>query len=156
MTFTLASPAFENMQEIPKMHTCDGIDISPPLKWNNVPDNTKSLVLIVDDPDAPDPRSPKMIWVHWVIYNLAPDIGELPAGTTSDNLPDGAVQGLNDWKKAQYNGPCPPIGRHRYFFKLYALNIVFPANQKITKSQLEAAMHGHILAQTEIVGTYQK
>jgi Raf kinase inhibitor-like YbhB/YbcL family protein len=130
--------------------------VSPPLHWDNVPTNTKSLVLIVDDPDAPDPKAPKMTWVHWVIYNLPPDTQRLPEAVASNELPNGAQQGVNDWHRVGYGGPCPPIGRHRYFFKLYALDTVLPVVRNATKSQLEHAMQGHVIEHTELVGTYQK
>lgn len=156
MDFTLESSAFPHMQEIPKVHTCDDVDVSPPLEWHDVPENTQSLVLVVDDPDAPDPEAPKMTWLHWLVYNLPGNTTELPAATTSETLPEGALQGVNDWKRTKYNGPCPPIGRHRYFFKLYALNTTLPAKRKMTKAELLTAMQGHILAQAELVGTYER
>ncbi len=156
MTLTLTSPAFSHGGEIPSVHTCEGHDTSPALAWSNLPAGTKSLALIVDDPDAPDPKAPKMTWVHWVLYNLPPSASSLPEAVSSAALPAGTQQGQNDWKRAGYGGPCPPIGRHRYFHKLYALDVVLPDLGKPTKAQLEAAMKGHILAQAEMVGTYQK
>ena len=156
MTLTLSATAFTNDNEIPSKYTCEGDDISPALEWTGVPDQTRSLVLIVDDPDAPDPRAPKMTWVHWVLYNIPPDTTGLPEGITSVDLPHGTEEGLNDWKITGYGGPCPPIGRHRYFHKLYALDTVIKGMDKPTKAQLEAAMSGHIIAKTELVGTYKK
>ncbi len=152
----IQSPAFAHDGEIPRKYTCDGEDVSPPLSWSAIPQGTKSLVLIVDDPDAPDPRAPKMTWVHWVLYNLPPEATGLPEGVEPTALPPGTMQGLNDWKRTGYGGPCPPIGRHRYFHKLYALNTVLPDLGTPTKTQVEAAMRGHVLAQAELIGTYQR
>jgi len=154
MSLTLTSAAFAPNGAIPAKHTCEGNDASPPLAWSGVPQGTKSLALIVDDPDAPDPAAPKMTWVHWVLYNLAPGATGLAEGAAT--LPAGTLQGLNDWQRTGYGGPCPPIGRHRYFFKLYALDIVLPDLARPNKVKVEKAMHGHILAQAELVGTYQK
>lgn len=156
MTLTLSSTAFTNGGEIPSKHTCEGNDISPALEWTGVPAQTRSLVLIVDDPDAPDPRAPKMTWVHWVLYNIPPDTTGLPESATSADLPHGTEEGLNDWKRTGYGGPCPPIGRHRYFHKLYALDSVIKDMDKPTKAKVEAAMDGHIIAKTELLGTYEK
>ncbi|XXZ09782.1 YbhB/YbcL family Raf kinase inhibitor-like protein [Sorangium sp. So ce315] len=153
---SLASPAFAQRGEIPIEHTCEGADRSPPLTWSSLPPGTRSLALIVDDPDAPDPRAPKTTWVHWVVYNLPPAAEGLPAGAADGGLPEGARHGLNDWKRPAYGGPCPPVGRHRYFHKLYALDTVLPDLGTPTKAQLEAAMAGHVLAHVELVGTYQK
>jgi Raf kinase inhibitor-like YbhB/YbcL family protein len=154
MTLALSSPVFAPNGEIPSKHTCEGDDVSPPLRWSGVPANAKSLALIVDDPDAPDPAAPKMTWVHWVLYNLPPGTKEL--GEAVKSLPSGTLEGLNDWKRTGYGGPCPPIGRHRYFHKLYALDTLLPDLGKPTKARLEAAMKGHVLEQVELVGTYQK
>jgi len=107
MNLTLTSPAFEQEGEIPLEYTCDGEDISPALSWTNIPEGTKSLALIVDDPDAPDPAAPKMTWVHWILYNLSPSTAGLPRGVTANDLPQGAREGLNDWKRTGYGGPCP-------------------------------------------------
>jgi len=156
MSLTLSSPAFRHNGEIPARYTCDGEDISPPLTWSGVPRNTRSLALIVDDPDAPDPRAPKMVWVHWVLYNLPPEAGGLPEGVGKNQLPPGTREGLNDWKRTGYGGPCPPIGRHRYFFKLYALDTVLPDLGTPSKKQLEQAMQGHILEEAVLIGTYQR
>jgi Raf kinase inhibitor-like YbhB/YbcL family protein len=153
MSFTIKSTAFTDGGEIPSKYTCEGKDVSPPLTWEGVPANTRSLVLIVDDPDAPDPKAPKMTWVHWVLYNIPSDASGLVEAVT---LPVGTEEGLNDWKRTGYGGPCPPIGRHRYFHKLYALDIVLKGLSMPDKSQVEKAMKGHIIAKTELVGTYEK
>ena len=152
----LSSPAFPHGGEIPSKYTCDGGDLAPPLVWTGVPEQTRSLALIVDDPDAPDPTAPKMTWVHWVLYNIPPSGDGLPEGVTSRDLPPGTAEGLNDWKRTGYGGPCPPIGRHRYFHKLYALDAALAVMDKPTKATLEAAMKGHILEKAELVGTYQR
>ena len=156
MALALTSTSFTHQGEIPTRHTCEGADVSPELAWSGVPDGTRSLVLIVDDPDAPDPKAPRMTWVHWVLYNIPPDVGGLPEGARKVNLPTGTLEGRNDWKRAGYGGPCPPIGKHRYFFKLYALDTVLPPRDGLTKVELEKAMDGHVLAHVELVGTYQK
>ena len=156
MTLTLSSKAFTDGGEIPAKYTCEGDDISPELGWTGIPDQTRSLVLIVDDPDAPDPKAPKMTWVHWVLFNLPPNTTGLPEGITSVDLPNGTVEGLNDWKITGYGGPCPPVGRHRYFHKLYALDTIIDDMEKPNKAKIEAAMSGHIIAKTELVGTYEK
>lgn len=155
MTLTLTSPVFETGDKIPSKYTCEGEDISPPLNIAGVPEGTKSLAFILDDPDAPDPKAPKRVWVHWIVYNLPPDTGGLPENAGSGDLPVGAIAGINDKQQTTYHGPCPPIGRHRYFHKLYALDMVLPATA-MTKKALEAAMQGHILAQAELMGTYRK
>jgi hypothetical protein len=152
----LTSPNFEHQQEIPQKYTCDGEDISPTLEWSDVPEGTQSLALIVDDPDAPDPANPKMTWVHWVLYNIPADVRSLPEGLTAKDLPAGTLQGVNDWNRTGYGGPCPPIGRHRYFHKLYALDGVLPDLNQPTKAKLEDAMGGHILAEVELIGLYQR
>jgi Raf kinase inhibitor-like YbhB/YbcL family protein len=154
MTLTLTSSAFANGEAIPKEYTCDGDDLSPPLAWEGVPAGTKSFALIVDDPDAPDPAAPKMTWVHWVLYNLPSSTTQIPAGVKQ--LPSGTKDGTNDWKRTGYGGPCPPVGRHRYFHKLYALDVELPDLKKPTKAKLEQAMAGHSLAETLLVGTYER
>src|SRR3954463_13108125 len=121
---TLSSTAFTHHGEIPARHTCEGQDVSPPLAWSGLPAGTSSLALIVDDPDAPDPRAPKTTWVHWVLYNLPAAATALPEAATAANLPAGAREGINDWNSSGYRGPCPPVGRHRYFHKLFALDVV--------------------------------
>lgn len=156
MELTLSSTAFDHQGDIPRRHTCDGDDVSPPLSWSGVPAAAKSLVLIVDDPDAPDPKAPRMTWVHWVLYNIPPTANGLPEHVVTKNLPKGTLEGVNDWKRTGYGGPCPPIGRHRYFHKLYALDTVLPDMKHPTKVRLEGAMKGHILSQAEIVGTYER
>jgi Raf kinase inhibitor-like YbhB/YbcL family protein len=152
----IRSPSFENLRSIPKKHTCDGEDLSPLIEWSGVPNGTKSFALIVDDPDAPDPGNPKMTWVHWVIYNIPAAVRALPEGVQEKDLPEGTLQGLNDWKRTGYGGPCPPIGAHRYFHKLYALDVVLPDLKQPTKAKLEKAMEGHILSKTELIGVYQR
>ena len=143
MTFKIISPAFADKAMMPVLYTCEGKNISPPLEWNAPPAGTKSLVLINDDPDAPDPAAPKMTWVHWVLYNLPPEAGSLSEAVQDKDLP-------------RYSGPCPPIGTHRYFFKLYALDTVLPDMGNTTKAEVVRKMEGHILAQTELVGLYVK
>ena len=144
----LHSEAFAPGAEIPRLYTCDGSDTAPPLAWSAIPAGTKSLALVVDDPDAPGGT-----WVHWIVYNLPPSAASLSAG---EALPKGARQGLNGWKKAAYGGPCPPSGRHRYSHRLYALDTVLPDVPGMNKATLEQAMHDHVLAQAELVGTYQR
>jgi len=155
ISLTLTSPAFRHDGAIPPVYTCDGEDISPELQWTGVPEGTKSLVLIVDDPDAPDPAAPKMTWVHWVLYNIPPTASGLAEDIADDALPPGTLQGVNDWKRSGYGGPCPPVGRHRYFHKLYALDTVLPDLKLPTKSRIEQALQGHIIEQALLVGTYQ-
>jgi len=154
MSMTITSSAFAPNGAIPKLYTCEGKDLSPPLAWSGAPANARSLVLIVDDPDAPDPAAPQMTWVHWVLYNLPPASTGLAEGVKA--LPAGTLEGLNDWQRSGYGGPCPPVGRHRYFHKLYALDRVLPDLGKPTKQKLEQAMKGHIIAQGQLIGTYQK
>lgn len=151
----LTSTAFAHEGEIPERFTCDGENISPDLQWSGLPSGTKSLALIVDDPDAPDPAAPTMVFVHWVLYNLPPDIDGLPVGTNADNLPAGALEGINDFNRTGYGGPCPPSGRHRYFHKIYALDRVLPDLSEPSKDELLQTMSGHILEQAELIGTYQ-
>jgi len=154
MSLILTSLAFAHLAAIPPKYTCQGADVSPPLSWSGVPAGAKSLALIVDDPDAPDPAAPKMTWVHWVLYNIPPTTSGLPEAVKT--LPPGTLEGLNDWQRTGYGGPCPPIGRHRYFHKLYALDIVLPDLKHPTKAQLEKAMAGHVLAEAQLIGTYEK
>jgi Raf kinase inhibitor-like YbhB/YbcL family protein len=150
----ISSSNFQNKRTIPVKHTCQGDDSSPELSWSNIPAGTKSLALIVDDPDAPDPAKPKMTYVHWVLYNMPVTVNGLAEGIKT--LPLGTLEGLNDWGRTGYGGPCPPIGAHRYFHKLYALDVVLPDLQKPTKSKLEKAMEGHVIAKAEIIGMYKK
>jgi hypothetical protein len=154
MDMTMTSSAFSHNGAIPKAYTCEGRDISPPLAWNGIPGAARSLVLIVDDPDAPDPQAPRMTWVHWVLYNLPVSVAGLPEAVRS--LPAGALEGVNDWQRTGYGGPCPPIGRHRYFHKLYALDVVLPDLGRPTRTALEQAMKGHVVAEARLVGSYQK
>ncbi len=155
MDFVLHSGAFSDHGSIPTVYTCEGKDISPPLSWSGVPGGTKSLALIVDDPDVPDPAAPVRVWVHWVIYNIPPSVTELPE-RASENLPRGVLIGQNDWGKSTYGGPCPPIGEHRYFFKLYALDTEIADLSHPKANDLMAAMEGHILSTAMVVGLYQK
>jgi len=156
MTLVITSPAFPDEGAIPAAFTCEGDDRSPALEWSGVPAGALSLALIVDDPDAPDPKAPKMTYVHWVLYNIPPDATGLPEGVDHRGLPTGTREGQNDWRRTGYGGPCPPIGRHRYFFKLYALDTALPDLGAATKPDLEAAMRGHVVAQATLMGTYQK
>lgn len=156
MALTLTSPAFAHNDLIPAQFTCDSQDLSPALAWSGLPEGTKSLVLIVDDPDAPDPAAPKMTWVHWVLYNIPPQVAGLAEAIAPAQLPAGTLEGINDWKRTGYGGPCPPIGVHRYFHKLYALDTVLPDLKQPTKTQLEKSMQGHILGHVELVGRYQR
>ena len=156
MSLTLTSSAFADSGAIPKLYTCDGSDTSPPLEWSNVPAGTQSLVLIIDDPDAPDPAAPQRTWVHWVLYNLPANATGLKEAIASSELPKGTLEGLNDWKRTGYGGPCPPIGQHRYFHKLYALDTVLTDLATPTKAQLESAMETHVLEKVELIGTYQR
>ena len=142
MTMTLKAPAFKPDGQIPSKYTCEGDNISPPLAWDGVPEGTKSLVLIIDDPDAPDPKAPQIVWVHWVVYNIPPDMKGLPENASKAGLPQGTELGQNDFKKTGYGGPCPPIGRHRYFHKLYALDITLDL-RRASKPEIELAMKGH-------------
>lgn len=146
MALQIESSAFAHNGAIPREHTCEGKDSAPPLRWSGAPAGTKSFALIVDDPDAPDPKAPKMTYVHWVLYDL-------PASATG---PARARDGTNDWKREGYGGPCPPIGRHRYFFKLFALDTMLGDLKSPTKPKLLDAMKGHVLEQAELIGTYQK
>lgn len=155
-TMKLTSPAFNKQGDIGNKYTCDGEDVSPELVWSEAPEGTKSFVLIVDDPDAPDPANPRMTWVHWVLYNIPAKTIMLPEGVARQDLPAGTLEGLNDWKRTGYGGPCPPIGKHRYFHKLYALDVVMPDLKQPTKAKLEKAMEGHVLSKTELIGLYQR
>ncbi len=157
MTLSISSMAFTPGGEIPKIYTCEGRELSPPLRWQGVPERALSLVFIVDDPDAPDPAAPKMTWVHWVLFNLPPHSNGLPEGAGPTDLPAGTGEGINDWHRTGYGGPCPPIGRHRYFHKLYALDTVLAGlGQKPDKARVVTAMQGHILAEAVLMGTYEK
>ena len=153
MSFNLESNAFQNGGEIPKKFTCEGADISPPLVWGEPPAGTKSLALIADDPDAP-----AGIWVHWVMYDMEPQMRQLQEGVAkSDTVPGAGKQGLNDFGKTGYGGPCPPPGKpHRYSFKLYALDTTLNLKLRAKKRDLEQAMKGHILAETALMGTFKR
>jgi len=156
MSLEITSPAFKQGGEIPMTFTCEGKDLSPALAWRSVPRETSSLVLIVDDPDAPDPKKPMRTFVHWVLYDLPPTATGLAEAVQTAALPEGTREGLNDWLRTGYGGPCPPIGRHRYFFKLYALDKKIGELPRANKAAIEEAMQGHVLASAELVGTYQK
>lgn len=143
----LSSPAFLNNQQIPSMYTCDGENVNPPLLFSEVPDNTKSLVLIVDDPDAPT-----KVWVHWVVFNIDPTTTDV----LENSVPKGGIEGVTDFGKPGYGGPCPPSGSHRYFFKLYALDSILNLPQNSDKKAVEEAMQGHILDSAELVGLYER
>lgn len=151
---TIRSKAFAPGASIPAVHTCEGRDVSPALEFSGAPAGTKALALVVHDPDAPDPKAPKRDYVHWVVYNLPGDCTGLPEGAA--RLPDKARSGLNDWKRQGYGGPCPPIGRHRYFFELFALDTVLPDLGAPTRQQLEQAAEGHVLEKATLMGTYEK
>lgn len=155
MTFSIHSPAFTDGGPMPKDCTCEGADASPALSWSEAPPSTRSFALIIDDPDAPDPRAPQRTWVHWVVYNIPADTHALAAGAAKHGLPAGACQGLNDWNRATYGGPCPPIGRHRYVHKLYALDTLLTGLDRPSKRRLLSAMKGHVLAETQLIGTYE-
>ena len=156
MALTLRSSAYAEGDSIPDRFTCTGEDISPPLEWSGVPEGPRSLVLIIDDPDAPDPKAPRMTWVHWVLFNIPPEVTALSEDVTRGGLPPGVIQGLNDWNKVGYGGPCPPIGRHRYVHKLYALDTLLEGLESPKKAEIETAMQGHILEETKLVATYQQ
>jgi Raf kinase inhibitor-like YbhB/YbcL family protein len=156
MAFIVRSSSFVDTGEIPSKYTCEGDDISPPLAWSDPPSGTVTFALIVDDPDAPDPKAPKMTWVHWVLFNIPVSTKELKEGISHEELPGGTQEGINDYRRTSYGGPCPPIGRHRYFFKLYALSKEITGLNRPTKRELEKAMEGSIIEKVEIVGTYEK
>lgn len=156
MTFKLESSAFTREGDIPRKHTCDGDDVSPPLAWSGAPDGTNSFALIVQDPDAPDPAAPKTTFVHWVLYDLPPSCHALAEHTTSNALPPGAREGLNDWKATGYRGPCPPVGRHRYYFRLFALDTKLGDLGTPRRDDVERAMRDHVLDRAELMGTYQR
>lgn len=156
MTMTIQSSSFQHNEEIPVRHTCDGKNISPELSWAGVPAGTKSLILIVDDPDAPNPAAPRMTWVHWVLYNMPASTNGLPENVAAKELPAGTMQGINDWQHTGYEGPCLPVGSHRYYHKLFALDAVLPDLKHPTKATLEKAMQGHIIARSSLVGLYRR
>ena len=156
MTLKVTSAAFQPNGSIPSKYTCEGQDTSPPLAWSGAPANTKSFALIVDDPDAPDPAKPQRVYVHWVVYNLPATTTSLAENASKKRVLKGGIHGKNDWGKAEYGGPCPPIGRHRYFFKLYALDTELTGLSSPAKGDLERAMKGHVVDSGELIGTYQK
>lgn len=156
MTMKLTSGAFAHEAAIPSRFTCDGTNVSPPLAWTDAPAGTKSFALILSDPDAPDPKAPKMTWVHWVLYDIPADSKGLREAIPTKGLPAGTLEGANDWGKTGYGGPCPPIGRHRYVHTLYALDTVLKDLDRPTRAALLAAMDGHVLASVELIGTYQR
>jgi Raf kinase inhibitor-like YbhB/YbcL family protein len=152
-TLRISSPAFGSNGDIPKKYTCQGDDLSPTLNISGIPTGTKSLVLVVDDPDAPDPAAPKRDWIHWIVFDLPPTVTQLNEGITA--LPPPARGGLNDWDKPTYGGPCPPKGRHRYFFRIYALDRMVGLNRP-NLAELRAAVSGHVLGVASLIGTYAK
>jgi len=163
--FSISSSAFGAKGEIPMKYTCEGKNVSPPLAWADLPAGTKSLALIVEDPDAPDPAKPKMVWEHWLLYDIPPSVKGLaegvgakgmPAAAAAKALPKGTRQAKTSWKKTGYGGPCPPTGRHRYFFKLYALDALLGDLKEPDKKSLLEALKGHLLGKAELVATYQK
>ena len=156
MTMKLTSTAFNHETAIPSRFTCDGSNVSPPLSWSGLPAGTKSLALVVTDPDAPDPKAPKTTWVHWVLYDLPADATGLREAIASKGLPPGALEGTNDFGRTGYGGPCPPIGRHRYVHTLYALDTVLADLDRPPRARLLAAMEGHVLKTAELIGTYQR
>ena len=143
----ISSPAFENNQFIPVKYTCDGENINPPLKIEDVPEGTKTLALIVDDPDAP-----MGVWSHWVLFNIDPSVQFIE----ENSYPEGAIQGLNDFKKHSYGGPCPPSGAHRYYFRLYALDTILDLSSEATRENVLKTIKDHILASAELMGLYQR
>ena len=152
MEIKITSSAFKDGGLIPAKYTCDGADVSPPLQWDVVPEGTKSIALICDDPDAP-----MGTWVHWILFNLPAKTKELAENIPPErSLPNGAKQGINDFHKIGYGGPCPPGGTHRYFFKLYALDTELDLQAGANKSQLLKAMEGHIVAQGQLIGKYKR
>lgn len=156
MTFSLASAAFEDGATIPAVQTCDGTDLSPPLYWSDVPASTRSFVLVVDDPDAPDPAAPRMRFVHWVLYDIPADCVGLPEGVTTNSLPPGAREGVNDFKQTGYRGPCPPVGRHRYVHTLYALDTEFGDLGTPTRDDLLETIRSKILETASLTGLYER
>ena len=152
MTIKLTSAAFQDGGMIPKQYTCDGANISPPLRWDGVPEKARTLALIVDDPDAP-----AKTWVHWIVFNLPASARELTENVPQQqSIMGSGIQGTNDFKKSGYGGPCPPKGTHRYFFKLYALDTELQLDARATKDQLLKAMEGHIIAQGQLMGQYSR
>lgn len=156
MPMTISSPTFRHEDPIPERFTCEGADVSPALRWREPPDGTQALALLVEDPDAPDPAAPERIFTHWIIYNLPPDSTGLVENVGIETLPRGARLGQNDFERMRWGGPCPPIGRHRYHFKLYALDSPVPTAHVLTRNGLLDAISGHVLGYAELMGTYEK
>ena len=156
MTFNLSSSAFAPNSSMPTKYTCEGAGISPPLAWSGAPANAKSFALIVEDPDAPDPAKPTRVVSHWVAYNIPASATSLSENASNKGMPAGSAQGSNEGNKQVYMGPCPPIGRHRYFFKLFALDTVLSGLSNPKKADLEKAIQGHVVGNAELIGTYQK
>ncbi|RMG30338.1 MAG: YbhB/YbcL family Raf kinase inhibitor-like protein [Gammaproteobacteria bacterium] len=154
--FRVASPAFVQGGRIPARYTCDGADVSPPLQWQGVPRGTRSLALLVEDPDAPDPAAPRTTWTHWILYDLPPDSRGLPEAVAPSALPPGTRQGRNDWRRTGYGGPCPPIGTHRYFFRLFALDVRLPEAGPLDRRGLLRAIRGHVLGEARLMGRYHR
>jgi Raf kinase inhibitor-like YbhB/YbcL family protein len=154
MTFSIRSPAFADGEEIPVEHTCDAEDVSPALEWSGAPAGTKTFALVVHDPDAPDPAAPKQDYVHWILYDLPASCARIPEGVGF--FPEGTREGTNDWNRTGYGGPCPPIGRHRYYFRLYALDVALGDRGQLTRAALDESMAGHVLAEAVMMGTYQR
>jgi Raf kinase inhibitor-like YbhB/YbcL family protein len=156
MTLNLSSSAFAANGSIPTKYTCQGAGVSPPLAWSGSPSSTKSFALIVEDPDAPDPAKPTRVVSHWVAYNIPPAATALAENASKSGMPAGSAQGVNEGNKPFYTGPCPPIGSHRYFFKLYALDTVLTGLKSPKKAYLQQALQKHVLDSTQLIGTYQK
>jgi Raf kinase inhibitor-like YbhB/YbcL family protein len=156
MPLQLTSTKFTRGAEIPTMYTCEGQNVSPPLSWSDAPPGTKAFALVVDDPDAPDPKAPTRDFIHWVIYNMPASTRGLAEGIQNSEVPTGAAQGKNDMGKIGYGGPCPSVGRHRYVFTIYALDAMLQGLRDPSKADLLKAMEGHILGKAELVGTYEK
>ena len=155
MPLTLRSTAFVALGAIPAVYTCDGDNVSPPLEWEQLPPGTASLVLIVDDPDAPDPAAPERLFTHWVAYNLPPSVGRVEEAASPGALPDPGREVRNDGGQLGYTGPCPPIGQHRYYFHLYALDVELgDLGPEAGRYQVETAMQGHVLERAELMATY--
>lgn len=155
MALVLESPSFRHGQPIPHAHALDHGNVSPALRWHGEPDGTKSFLLVVEDPDAPDPAAPKRTWVHWIVYDLPAGAHALEEDASRAGLPDGAEQGLNDWDDPAWDGPKPPTGRHRYFFKLWALDRALP-HRAYHRADLARMIDGHVLDYAELVGTYAR
>jgi Raf kinase inhibitor-like YbhB/YbcL family protein len=156
MSLSLTSPAFTHEGSIPRRNTCEGEDVAPALGWSGAPPGTASFALIVHDPDAPDPNAPTMDYVHWVLYDIPASVSGLPEGVTSADLPGGTREGVNDWENTGYGGPCPPIGRHRYYFELHALDRLLGDLEEPNRQRVDAAMEGHVLGTAVLMGTYRK